>query len=277
MARTLVIACLLIAAPLQAQMAAADAAWDRRSEGSRGARAAAGPVNAAIAAYQREVDRNPGDLQARWKLLRALRFKGAYVAASPAEKKEIYTRAREVGDEAMAVLERAAAVSLRDRQAAAALRKLPGSAEVLVWDATVWGEWALVYGKMAALRHGAAERIRRSATLAMQIDPTAERGGGARVLGRLHHQTPRVPLVTGWASNDEAIRLLRRALTHDRGDRLTKLFLAEALLDSGTRDEAEAVRLLKEAATAPLNREYVVEEADARSQAQALLRRIDGR
>ena len=49
-----------------------------------------------------------------------------------------------------------------------------------------WGEWALAYGKMAAVRQGAADRIRSEATIAMLINPKMDGGGPQRVLGRLH-------------------------------------------------------------------------------------------
>lgn len=268
---------LLLAAPLPAQVAAGDQAWSRRAEGRQGATAARQPVDAAIAAYRRAAAADSSDLEARWKLLRALRFKGAYVATSTDEKKSVYSEARKVGDEGLqrlaAVAERGGIRSMEKDQAAkvaAALDEVPGAGELLHWDAVAWGEWALVYGKMAALRQGAADRIRRSATLAMLIDPRLERGGGARVLGRLHDQTPRVPFVTGWASAAEAVRLLRSALAVEPSDRLTKVFLAEAILSAGgSKDEAR--RLLTEAAAGSPSGEFAVEEADAIARAKQAL------
>lgn len=268
--------------PAAAQISAGDAAWARRSEGSRGTVAAAGPVNQAVAAYERAVAAEPRNLEARWKLLRALRFSGAYVAQTPDQKKAVYSRARAAGDDAMEILAsllpRGLTLESRDSERVAALlRAHAGSAELLVWDAVAWGEWALVYGKMAAVRQGAADRIRRSATLAMLIDPAAERGGGARVLGRLHHQTPRVPFVTGWASDIEAVRVLREALRSDPSDRLTKVFLAEALADTGGESgRREARKLASEASVGAPDPRFLVEETDAIEQARALGQRLRG-
>ena len=268
---------LALAAPLAAQIPAGDAAWARRAEGSRGASAASQPVETAIAAYRKAVTADADDLEARWKLLRALRFKGAYVASSAADKKAVYSEARKVGDESLARLQTLAAKggikSIEKDKAetvAAALRRIDGAGELLHWDAVAWGEWALVYGKMAAVRQGAADRIRRSATLAMLIDPKLERGGGARVLGRLHDQTPRVPFVTGWASSTEAVKLLRAALAVEPTDRLTKVFLAEAIVSAGgSKDDAR--KLLNEAAAGSVSGEFVVEESDAVAKAKQAL------
>src|SRR4029077_17571983 len=202
---------LLAAAPALAQIADGDQHWAARATGHQGGRAAATDVDAAITAYQRGIAQYPNDLEPRWKLLRAIRFKGAYVASTNADKKTIYDVGKRAGEEAVALIDRQLAAKglpsvakATEKQVADAARSMPGAAEVFQWDAAIWGEWALAYGKLAAVRQGAADRIRREATIAMLIDPNIEGGGPARVLGRLHDQTPRVPFFTGWASSREA-------------------------------------------------------------------------
>ncbi|HEY4594417.1 MAG TPA: hypothetical protein VIJ61_18500, partial [Thermoanaerobaculia bacterium] len=71
--------------PLAAQtgpIAAGDAAWARRAEGYPGARAAPGPIDEAIAAYERAVKEQPDRLEGTWKLLRALHYKGDFTTDS---------------------------------------------------------------------------------------------------------------------------------------------------------------------------------------------------
>ena len=59
-------------------IAAGDAAWARRAEGHQGGRALPGPIDEAIAAYERAVKEQPDRLEGAWKLLRALHFKGDF-------------------------------------------------------------------------------------------------------------------------------------------------------------------------------------------------------
>ncbi len=225
---------LFLAIPLSAQLAEGDVQWERRAEGVKGGHAAAERVDAAIAAYEKAITQSPNDLEPRWKLMRAIRFKGAYVATSADDKKAIYSRAKKVGGEAIALVGRQIApkgVSIQkgsEKQVADAARSLPGSAEMFMWDSANWGEWALAYGKLAAAREGAADRIRRSATIAMLIDPKVEGGGPARVLGRLHDQTPRIPFITGWASAQQAVKFLSDAVRLEPSNKTSRLFLAEA-------------------------------------------------
>jgi tetratricopeptide (TPR) repeat protein len=259
---------LFAASAALGQVSEGDQHYAARAEGHVGGHAKAAQIDAAIAAYQRAISANGRDLEARWKLLRAYRFKGAYVAANNDEKKKVYSEAKKAGEEALALLHVPAKGT--EKQAADAARSIPGAGETFLWDAVNWGEWALAYGKMAAAREGAADRIRREATIAMLIDPKLEGGAPSRVLGRLHDQTPRIPFMTGWASEKEAVRFLEESLKLDPSNKITKVFLAEAI---ASEDKPRAVRLLKECLAAPNPPEYEVEQAAATEDARALLKK----
>jgi tetratricopeptide (TPR) repeat protein len=273
-------ALLVIAASAAlAQIGDGDQHWAARATGHQGGRAAAAEVDAAIAAYQRAVAQYPNDLEPRWKLLRAIRFKGAYVASTNADKKTIYAMGKKAGEDTVAIIDRLlAAKGLRpvakatEKEIADASRSIPGAAEVFQWDAANWGEWALAYGKLAAVREGAADRIRREATIAMLIDPNTEGGGPARILGRLHDQTPHIPFLTGWASSREAVKFLNDALRIDPTNKVTRVFLAEAMVDNNSDTKPQAVQMLRELIASPNNPEYEVEQAAAQDDARALLK-----
>src|SRR3954469_25551759 len=90
--------------PLAAQtdsIAAGDAAWARRAEGHQGDRALPGPVNEAIAAYERAVKEQPDRLEGAWKLLRALHYKGEYATSAREGKQQVFARGKEVVEAAI--------------------------------------------------------------------------------------------------------------------------------------------------------------------------------
>src|SRR5689334_5164191 len=248
---------LVVATTAVAQVPEGDQHWALRAEGHQGGRAQAAQVDAAIAAYRKAIAQNPNDLEARWKLLRAIRFKGAYVAATNEAKKPVYDEGKKAGEEALA-----------------AARGKSGNdvAEIYLWDAVNWGEWALAYGKMAAVREGAADRIKREATLAMQMDPKLEGGGPVRVLGRLYNQTPHVPFLTGWASDKEAVRMLEESLKIDPANKITKVFLAEAMVDNDSSTKPQAIASLRDVLKAPNDPNYEVEWSAAMDDARKLLK-----
>lgn len=272
---------LALTSPLFAQVAEGDKHFAARAEGAQGSRASAAQIDQAIAAYQRAVAANANDLEAQYKLLRAYRFKGAYVARTSDEKKAIYDAAKTAGEKALVAVQRVLAskgvkVSASEKQIADAIRGVNGAGAVYLWDAINWGEWALAYGKLAAARQGAADRIKREATIAMLVDPRLEDGAPARVLGRLHDQTPRIPFITGWASSKEAVKFLEESMKIDPPNKLTLVFLAEAMVSNDGSTKAKAIQMLKGVIAAPNNPLYVVEDAAATEDAKALLKKFGG-
>jgi tetratricopeptide (TPR) repeat protein len=268
---------IAFAAATAAQVSDGDQHWNARAEGHQGGHAKPAQIDAAIAAYQKAVAQEPNNLEARWKLLRAIRFKGAYVASTSDEKKRVYGTGKAAGDAAIAVVNRMLSTkgvkaNAPEKQIADAARTIPGAGEVFFWDSVNWGEWALAYGKMAAVREGAADRIRREATIAMLVDPKMDGGGPQRVLGRLHDETPHVPFLTGWASSKEAVRFLRESYKIDPTNKITRVFLADALVSNDSKSAPEAIRILREVINSPNDPNYEVESAKAQEDARALLR-----
>ena len=278
MRKLFAIAVVLVAASAHAQVAEGDAQWLLRAEGHQSGRAKAAHVDAAIAAYQRAVAQNPNDLEARWKLLRTVRFKGSYVAASNDEKKQIYNEGKKEGEAALALVNKLLAAKGvqakgNEKAVADAARTILGAEEIFLWDAVNWGEWAIVYGKLAAVRQGAADRIRREATIALLIDPKLEGGAPPRVLGRLHDQTPHVPFITGWASSREALKFLNQSLQIDPTNKITRVFLAEAMVNNNSGNKPQAIQMLREILNTPNDPNYEVEQSAAVDDARALLRK----
>jgi hypothetical protein len=246
-------------AAVTAALAEGDAHYARRAEGARGAQAQAGPADAAVAAYRRAVAEDPSSLLARSRLVRALFFRSSFVPAGEAERKALLEEARRVGMEGVALVEQRVGKATGAARLSV-LRQVPHAVDIHFWSAAAWGEWALARGTLAAARQGAAGRIRDLGQTVVDLDPDFEQGGGQRILGRLHDQSPRIPLITGWVSRDKAIAFLRDALARGPENTVNQFFLAEALLSHrpGSRDEAR--RLLQQCAAAPPRPELLVED-----------------
>ena len=237
----------LSANPLVAE---ADRLYLKRQEGRVGPRASPGPINAAISGYEAAASRDPELVEARWKLMRAFYFKGNYTGLDDDSRKAVFEKAKRVGDEAIAILEK----SLEDRglkgilefppeALAGNLRDRSDSAPTYFWAAACWGQWALTQGKIEAARKGAADKIRSYGLTVIGIDPEFEEGGGYRVVGRLNDQAPWIPFITGWVSRDEALKYLRLAMKVNARNFSNRHFLAEVLHRGDAKEQAEAVAL----------------------------------
>jgi len=251
-----------------------DTHYSRRQDGRVGARANPREIAQAVAGYDRAAEA-PDSAEARWKLARALYFQAAYTGQDAESQEAIYDKARRAGEDAIRILERRA----RNRGAASFEGRSPADVAAAVvsdrdalptffWTGVAWGQWALVSGKMRAARTGAAEKIRDDASIVIALDPEFEEGGGYRILGRLHHQAPKIPFLTFWVSQDRALENLRRAVAVNERNFVNRHFLAEALADGGPAERAEAIRIEESLAADAPSPGHLVEDLSTQEEAR---------
>ena len=234
-----------------------DTWFAKRQEQRIGSVADKAAINAAVRSYE-TASEAADSVEARWKLARALVFRGAYTELDAAGRQAAFDRARRAGDDAVAIIERRARgrgsadfASLSSAEVAAAARKDVDAPPSFYWAAVAWGQWALARGKVEAVRVGAADKIRRYAEILILLDPRFEDGAGYRLLGRLHDQAPVMAENVDWVSRAEAVRNLRLAVAMDGANFANRLFLSEALAQGSPAERAEAIaiaeQLVKEA------------------------------
>ncbi|HEY4561400.1 MAG TPA: hypothetical protein VIJ36_00385 [Thermoanaerobaculia bacterium] len=271
--------------PLAAQtdsIAAGDAAWARRAEGHQGARALPGPVDEAIAAYERAVKEQPDRLEGTWKLLRALHYKGEFTVDSNDAKQKIFGRGKEVAEAGLDRLakrtsgNRQKLDALAPAQAAKAVAAVPEATPLFVWSGVHWGLWGDVFGRLAAARQGVGDKVRRYAEIVIALDERYGDAAGHRVLGRLHTLAPKVPFVTGWVDRDKAVSELRRAVALGPDNFDNHVFLAEALFEYQPAKAAEARDVLRRLLARQPTPELVVEQEKSLVDARALLAKHPG-
>ncbi len=279
LALVVLLPCLLAAEGSAPRNADLDRLWSHRAEGSTGGHALSAPIDLAIAACRTALAAEPDSLEVRWRLMRALYFKGEHTTDDSAVKKTIFDEGRTVAEQSLAILRREAARhSSRDLAKATPVELVPylvGNSSVVptfLWASVDWGKWALAFGKGAAVKQGAAAKIRDYAQAVILLDPAYDGGGGYRVLGRLHHQTPSVPFLTGWASRTEALKNLRLGVEVGPHNLVGRQFLAEAIWDYESARRAEARAMLEKIVAETPDPEYLVENRKTQEEAAQLLK-----
>lgn len=259
-------------------LAAGDEAWARRDEGRSGARASSRRISETVSRYE-EAAEVPDAVEPRWKLARALFFKAKFTGQEREAQRALFEKARSAGEEAIAILRRRAAADGKTlppgappAAVATALSAERDAAPAFFWTAVAWGEWGQIAPRVRAAKAGAASKIRDHATTVIALDPEFEEGGGYRVLGRLHHRAPRIPLVTGWVSRTEALRNLRLAVRIAPRNFVNRHFLAEALADGSPVEKAEAIRIEKELVADAPSPGHLVEDLAIQEEARRDLR-----
>jgi len=236
-------------------VARGDSAWRDRAVGEHDGRPLAAPITRAIESYEAALAARPGNLEARWKLLRALHFAGDFVLEDREERLEIFDRARQVSERGLELLARQIGPGqpLDELEPEALARRLDAAgvasndaARLYFWSAIDWGAWSRVVGLLGAVRQGVATRLHRYAKVAIALEPEVEEGGAFRLLGRLHAKLPRVPFLSGWVDRDEAIPLVERAYAISPAHPGNRLLLALTLLDLAPERRADALELLRQ-------------------------------
>jgi tetratricopeptide (TPR) repeat protein len=259
-------------AAVSAAIAEGDALYERRAEGARGANPDPAPVEAAMAAYRRAITLDPRSLDARAGLLRAIFFRGGFGDIAPAHQLKIFEEAKRLADDTVQTLERSLG-SPKGPARVQALRAVPAATRVYFWSAISWGQWAADH-KLAAAWQGAAIRMRDLAQTVVDLDPTMDQGSGYLLLGRLHAECPRIPMLTHWISRTQALIYLRKALAIGPKNTPNMYFLADAILDNEPAHKDEARRLLEQCASAEPRPDYLVEDAHYAEMARARLASI---
>jgi len=275
---------LLLPATLSAQadpIAAGDAAYAKRAEGHQGAKAQPGPINEAIADFERAVKEQPDRLEGSWKLLRALHFKGDFVAQTNEEKQKVFARGKEAAEAAISRLAkraggRAKLDAMTPAQAAKALAGAPEAAPLYLWSAVDWGLWGDAFGRLAAARQGVGDKVKTYSEILNALDERYEDAAGHRILGRLHTLAPKVPFVTGWVDRDKAVSELRRAVALGPDNLDNHLFLAEALFEHFPAKAAEAREICRKLLGRQPVPDLVVEQESTLAIARQLLAKHAG-
>jgi tetratricopeptide (TPR) repeat protein len=195
----------------------------------------------AAAIWSQRLQANTGDFEAAWKLARTNYWLGGH--APQAERK--------------ALLEAGIAAG---RTAAALQPKRP---EGHFWIAANMGSLAESFGLRPGLKYRG--EIRDTLLTVLELDPAFQHGSADRALGRWYH---RVPGLFG-GSRKKAEEHLRRSLTYNQNSIVSRLFLAEVLLDMDRRPEA--LTELQKVVDLPVDPEWAPEDREFKDRAQKLL------
>jgi len=223
-----------VIAPVAQDLADADALYRHRTNLTSATQAAA--------LWEARLAGHPTDFDAAWKLARAQYWLGTQGLPAPGRK-----AALEAG---MAAGRRAVAIN-------------PARPEGHFWIAANMGALAESFGLRQGIRFRGS--IRDALETVLQLDPGFQQGSADRALGRWYYKVPGV--FGGDKRKSEAH--LRKALAYNAQSVITRLFLAETLIELNRKDEAR--RELEAAIAAPDDPEWIPEDRLFREQARRLL------
>jgi tetratricopeptide (TPR) repeat protein len=191
--------------------------------------------------WAQQLQRDPRNFEAAWKLSRARYWLGGH--APQPERRQFLEAGIAAG------------------RVAAALA--PGRPEGHFWTAANMGGLAESFGLRQGLRYRGA--IRDSLETVLKLDPAFQQGSADRALGRWYHKVP--GLFGG--SKKKSEQHLRQSLTYQPRSIASRFFLAETLLDMDRR--AEAIAELQKVVELPPDPDWIPEDREFKEKAQRLL------
>lgn len=257
----------------------ADGLWRQRARGQSDGEPDPVPIRRALAAYEALLTERPDDLEVRWKLLRAQQFYGEYVLEEADEKRQLFRRARDLADDSRRRLLERHGLTEGEASEESIVRALSGetgdgdtlAAAIYYYSAVHWGRWGDTTGRLSAARAGVGDKLRDFGRLVVALDERFEEAAGHRLLGRLHTEAPRIPLVTGWVDRDLAVRELETACRIAPQNPFNQTYLADALLRFRNGRRAEAIERLERVVTSEPRQSQLVEDLAAIDEARRLL------
>jgi len=255
-----------------ALLAEADRHFSRRGQDARGARCHPEPIDAALDSYRAALASDPALVPARVGILRSLFFRAGYCGEGGEAQKRRFEQAKRLAEDSEKWIEGHVGAKLR-RGRVEPFRPVPGAAALFFWCGVSWGQWSLDH-KLAAAWQGAARRVRDLGELALALDPEYEQGSPHLLLGRLHTESPKIPLVTGFVSRRQGFEHLRRAHAIAPANSVARFFLADAMLRHEPSSRTQALRLLRECAAADPRPDYLVEDRHYAEKARERLRAL---
>lgn len=200
-------------------------------------------ATAAAEIWADRLDANPRDFESAWKLARARYWLGTNGLPDENARKKALEAGITAGRAAVAVH--------------------PDRPDGHFWMAANMGALAESFGIRQGLRYRGS--IKDALEQVLAIDPAYLDGSADRALGRWYYKVP--GLFGGSDSKSE--EHLRKALAYNPDSVISRLFLAETLLE---RDkEAEAREHLEAAIAAPPDPQWIPEDRRFKAQARSLL------
>ncbi len=164
-----------------------------------------------------------------------------------------------------------AAFTLLTDEAGSLVKAFPNRAEPMVWEAIIMSTHAGVKGGLSAL--SMVKQARDLLLKAESINADVLGGSIYTTLGSLYYKVPGWPL--GFGDKDKAATCLQKALTLNPDGIDANYFYGDFLHEQGRNQEAAAY--LKKALAAKPRPQRPLADKGRRSEAEALLRKVQGK
>ena len=223
--------------------------YNKRSDKIDGLYASTVHIDKAIKLFESDLNNNE-NVELILYLLKSYYFKGEYVLKDKDSKKDIFDKGKKLAEKYILIH--------------------PESAGIRYWYLVNLGKWAEVYGIFKAAREGVSDIMKTQSEKIIELDSNYKDGGGYFMLGAVHLKSPYIPFLLSWPDKNKAVEYFKLAMNTGRQSLAQKKYLADALYETGSIDQAK--KILEEIISSTPSPEDRLEDLNDIHEAQELLK-----
>ena len=193
--------------------------YEHRAQGRDDLIASTKSIDEAINQFNIVLGEDSNSIEAAVYLLRSYYFRAEYATENIEQKKQYFDKGKALGLEYIS--------------------KYPENIDFRYWYLANLGGWAKAYGILTAAREGVADQMKKHAEKIISLDSEYRNGGGYYLLGAVHYKSPYIPFLLSWPDNDEAIKLLTKAVETGKPLLTQQIYLSQALYKDGQVKKAK--------------------------------------
>ncbi len=226
--------------------------FNARAENAKGIQANSVNVDKAIRVFEELLKQNKEVKVAGGYYLQCLNFKGRFVFVNDNEKKVIYKKAIEKGNELV--------------------KKFPKDGKIRFELVSSIGLLAEIEGVMKSAEEGVLAKMLYHTKLLIESDSMYNEGGGWKVDAVLNYKTPYIPIVLTWPDKNKAVATMKKALKHFPANVGCNFYYAEALYENNQKKLAKIY--FEQVLKLPSRKYYIIEDEFFKIKAKKYLAKL---
>ena len=212
--------------------------FNARSENARGLQANSVNIDKAMQLFESELKQGLNIRVAGGYYLQCLNFKGRFVFVNEDEKKAIYKKAIDAGNNLV--------------------KQFPKDGKIRFELISAIGLLAEINGIVKSAEAGVLAQMQYHTKLLIQYDSLYNEGGGWKVEAVLNYKTPNIPLILTWPNKDKAVAIMKKVVKYYPNSVSCNYYYAESLLEN--KDKILAKIYFQFALKLPARKEYQLED-----------------
>lgn len=193
--------------------------FNARAENAKGLQANSINVDKAILIFDALLKQNKDAKAAGGYYMQCLNFKGRFVYVSTSEKRNVYSKCIELGNDLV--------------------KRFPEDPKIRFELISAIGLLAEVEGVMKSINEGVMPKLIYHTKVLIEIDSLYNDGGGWKTEAALNYKTPYIPIILTWPDKNKAVAIMKNAIRHFPTSVGCNFYYAEALLENKQKSLAK--------------------------------------